>query len=194
MNIKGQSSLEFLTTYGWMFLVVIVMVVGFSYFGIFNANTYLSSSCSFDSAIGCPTFNVLYNESSKTYTVQMDVENLLDQNIKVVDLMFGSYVGNSTCKANGIKLSSDSTYSCTYPGNSYSNSNCQFSVSTYGSQEIDFKFTDGLNGCNFVDAGIINAETNQKYSFKVGLTYLPQKSSKPSLTFGQLIALVNPAN
>ncbi|PIN80132.1 hypothetical protein COV13_04030 [Candidatus Woesearchaeota archaeon CG10_big_fil_rev_8_21_14_0_10_32_9] len=36
MNKKGQGALEFLTTYGWAFLVVIVMIGAMSSFGVFG--------------------------------------------------------------------------------------------------------------------------------------------------------------
>lgn len=190
---KGQASVEFLTTYGWMFLVVIVVAIGFAYFGVFDANTYLSSSCSFDSSITCPVFNVQYDSINDAYVVQMEVENLLNQNIEAVDLLFGSYVSDVTCQASRIKLSSDANYVCNYGGGStYATPACKLGVATYGSTQIDFMFENGVNGCDFTNAGIANPQLNDKYSYKIGLTYLPQQSSKPSITFGQMIALVNP--
>ncbi len=35
---KGQAALEFLTTYGWAFLIILVMVGGFTYFGVLDIN------------------------------------------------------------------------------------------------------------------------------------------------------------
>lgn len=193
MKRKGQTSVEFLTTYGWMFLVVIVVAIGFAYFGVFDANTYLSSSCAFDSSITCPVFNVKYDDVNDLYVVQLEVENLLNQNIETVDLRFGSYVDGETCQASRVKLSSDANYVCNYgSGSTYSDSDCRMGVPTYGSTQIDFMFENGVNGCNFTASGIAMPDINDKYSFKIGLTYLPQQSSKPSLTFGQMIALVNP--
>lgn len=42
MNKKGQAALEFLTTYGWAFLVILVMIGGLSYFGVLDVNTLIS--------------------------------------------------------------------------------------------------------------------------------------------------------
>ncbi len=36
MYEKGQAALEFLTTYGWAFLIILVMVGGFTYFGVLD--------------------------------------------------------------------------------------------------------------------------------------------------------------
>ncbi len=38
MRNKGQAALEFLTTYGWAFLIILVMVGGFTYFGVLDIN------------------------------------------------------------------------------------------------------------------------------------------------------------
>ncbi len=35
-KMKGQAALEFLTTYGWAFLIILVMIGGFTYFGVFD--------------------------------------------------------------------------------------------------------------------------------------------------------------
>jgi len=40
MAIKGQAALEFLTTYGWAFLVILVAIGGLSYFGVFDFSKY----------------------------------------------------------------------------------------------------------------------------------------------------------
>ncbi len=36
MYKRAQAALEFLTTYGWAFLIILVMVGGFTYFGVFD--------------------------------------------------------------------------------------------------------------------------------------------------------------
>lgn len=38
---RGQQALEFLTTYGWAFLVVLVMIGSLWYFGVINPCTML---------------------------------------------------------------------------------------------------------------------------------------------------------
>jgi len=43
MNKKGQAALEFLTTYGWAFLVILIMIGALSYFGVLNPSMYSKS-------------------------------------------------------------------------------------------------------------------------------------------------------
>ena len=47
-NKKGQAAMEFLTTYGWAFLVIIVAVAGLGYFGVFDFSRYQQASFSLD--------------------------------------------------------------------------------------------------------------------------------------------------
>jgi len=49
---KGQSALEFLTTYGWAFLVILIMIGALSYFGVLNPSRFLPDKCIFGSGIG----------------------------------------------------------------------------------------------------------------------------------------------
>ena len=34
--MKGQAAIEFLLTYGWSIMIVILMISGLAYFGVFN--------------------------------------------------------------------------------------------------------------------------------------------------------------
>jgi len=50
---KGQGALEFLMTYGWAFLVILIMIGALAYFGILNPKQFLPDRCSFGSEIQC---------------------------------------------------------------------------------------------------------------------------------------------
>ena len=49
---KGQAALEFLTTYGWAFLVILVMIGALSYFGVLDPSRFLPDKCIFGTGIG----------------------------------------------------------------------------------------------------------------------------------------------
>ncbi|MBI2522964.1 hypothetical protein HYW19_01095 [Candidatus Woesearchaeota archaeon] len=53
MNIRSQAALEFLTTYAWAFLVIIIMVGALAYFGVLNPSKLLPDRCNFGPEIGC---------------------------------------------------------------------------------------------------------------------------------------------
>jgi hypothetical protein len=55
---KSQAALEFLTTYAWAFLVILIMIGALAYFGILNPNKLLPERCSFGSEFECRDFNI----------------------------------------------------------------------------------------------------------------------------------------
>lgn len=44
---KAQAALEFLTTYGWAILVVLVMIGALAYFGVLNPSKFAAERCVF---------------------------------------------------------------------------------------------------------------------------------------------------
>ena len=52
-NKKSQAALEFLTTYAWAFLVILIMVGALAYFGVLSPSKLLPDRCNFGSEISC---------------------------------------------------------------------------------------------------------------------------------------------
>ena len=52
-NKKSQAALEFLTTYAWAFLVILIMVSALAYFGVLNPSKLLPDRCNFGSEVSC---------------------------------------------------------------------------------------------------------------------------------------------
>ncbi|MBU1975439.1 MAG: hypothetical protein KKG59_03470 [Nanoarchaeota archaeon] len=63
-NTKGQAALEFLTTYGWAFMVILVMIGALSYFGVINPYKLLPDKCIFGTGIGCGDFVAYVDEDA----------------------------------------------------------------------------------------------------------------------------------
>jgi len=59
MNFKkSQAALEFLTTYGWAFLVILIMIGTLAYFGILNPSKLLPNRCNFGSEFQCLDYQI----------------------------------------------------------------------------------------------------------------------------------------
>jgi len=56
MEKRAQAALEFLTTYGWAFLVIMVMIGALAYFGILKPSNLLPERCNFGSEFYCQDF------------------------------------------------------------------------------------------------------------------------------------------
>lgn len=56
---KGQSSLEYLVTYGWAFLVIIVTIGALSYFGVINPGKWLPETCDLGQQLQCQDWQMV---------------------------------------------------------------------------------------------------------------------------------------
>ena len=55
---KSQAALEFLTTYGWAFLVILIMIAALSYFGILSPSKLLPDRCNFGPELSCTDYGI----------------------------------------------------------------------------------------------------------------------------------------
>jgi uncharacterized protein (UPF0333 family) len=55
---KGQAALEFLTTYGWAFMVILVMIGALAYFGVLNPGKLVKDQCTSTAGVGCKSYEV----------------------------------------------------------------------------------------------------------------------------------------
>ena len=57
MKKKSQAALEFLTTYAWAFVVILIAMSALYYFGIFEFSKFLPQRCIFSSQFECLDFS-----------------------------------------------------------------------------------------------------------------------------------------
>ena len=50
---KGQAAMEFLMTYGWAILVVLIVIGALAYFGVLSPSTLLPEKCTFPVSLTC---------------------------------------------------------------------------------------------------------------------------------------------
>ena len=50
---SGQAAMEFLMTYGWALLVVLVVIGALAYFGVLNPQSFLPKRCILGSGLSC---------------------------------------------------------------------------------------------------------------------------------------------
>jgi hypothetical protein len=50
---KGQAAMEFLMTYGWAILVVLVVIGALAYFGVLNPGRFLPEKCQLPVGLSC---------------------------------------------------------------------------------------------------------------------------------------------
>jgi len=75
--VKAQAALEFLTTYGWAFLIIFIMISTLAYFGILNPSKILPNRCTFSSEFSC------VDHQLKAEEVRVKIKNNLGEPIDV---------------------------------------------------------------------------------------------------------------
>lgn len=55
---RGQAALEFLSTYGFAFLIILVMIGALSAFGVLNPQNILPDRCTTPPAVGCVDYQL----------------------------------------------------------------------------------------------------------------------------------------
>jgi uncharacterized protein (UPF0333 family) len=79
---KAQGALEFLMTYGWAFLVILIMIGALAYFGVLSPTKFLPERCTFGSQFVCKDYLITTDGSTADVTVKL--QNNLGQAIYVL--------------------------------------------------------------------------------------------------------------
>ena len=80
LNKKSQAALEFLMTYGWAILVVLVAIAVLSYFGVLSPNNFFPDKCILPSGLACLDFNV------ETYKVVLVLQNAQGEQLTINEI------------------------------------------------------------------------------------------------------------
>ena len=79
---RGQAALEFLTTYGWGFLVILIMIAALAYFGILNPSKLLPNRCNFGVEFQCLDHQI----SSTDGTFKLRMKNNIGEPIDITSV------------------------------------------------------------------------------------------------------------
>lgn len=96
MSKRSQAALEFLMTYGWAIIVVLVVIGALSYFGVFNPRNLLPSKCVVQPPFTCQD-SVRGNDG-----IGMLLQNSAGEGITINSLTFTSDAINGTCSSGTI--------------------------------------------------------------------------------------------
>ncbi len=54
--MRGQAALEYLSTYGWALLVLLVSIAALTYFGVIDVGKYIPSHCELSAGLICQDY------------------------------------------------------------------------------------------------------------------------------------------
>ena len=95
---KSQAALEFLTTYAWAILVILVMIAALSYFGILNISSILPERCNLPAGISCLDFKTVSN------AVKLRMRNDLGKVITIQDIEVEGCTGSAVPDSGNFQL------------------------------------------------------------------------------------------
>jgi len=124
---KSQAALEFLMTYGWAILVVLVAISALAYFGVLSPDKFLPAKCTLQSGLAC-----LDHKATAT-SLELVIQNSLGFDITVNNVKADQCTesGSKGPIANGeqLKLTGANALACTNPGSKYNgNLNVTYTV------------------------------------------------------------------
>ena len=61
MNSKAQAAMEFLMTYGWVLLFVVVVIGALAYFGLFDVSKFIQDKCEINNNFVCVDYKIAEN-------------------------------------------------------------------------------------------------------------------------------------
>lgn len=130
---KAQAAMEFLMTYGWAILVVLIVIGALAYFGLFNVDWLVPERCTLEAGIKCEDY-VMNLDGARDYDVSIQFLNTLGQDISLTNITLVTQ-GQSNCSMNnpsdGNLLSPANTFAmnqgelATFNSN---DANCEFST------------------------------------------------------------------
>ena len=94
---KSQVALEFLMTYGWAILVVLVAIGALAYFGVLSPDKFLPSKCILQTGITC------LDHKATSANVQVVMQNSLGYDVDTISVVSAS--DTSTCGPSSIPAS-----------------------------------------------------------------------------------------
>ncbi len=162
MYRQAQGALEFLMTYGWAFLVILIMIGALAYFGVLSPTKFLPERCTFGTQFLCKDYLLSYNAGAPVVTLRL--QNNLGQAIYVTDVDATSQEGFGGCTVTSVTTDSGATdvYDSTGAGSSGTIS----SIS-------DGEFFDMVLDCT--DTGGMTEDS--KYKVSVNIVYFAATSS-----------------
>ena len=96
---KAQAAMEFLMTYGWAILVVLVVISALAYFGVFNVANLLPERCTFPVTLACVDHRV--DGGNNKITLQL--QNGGGRGMNITNITVTGDGVSSTCQNNTVR-------------------------------------------------------------------------------------------
>ena len=114
---RAQSSIEYLGTYAWAFLGLILTVGALNYFGIFNPSGYTPEQCESGSQISCQDVAVFTKPQTGQTTLMILLQNNYPRNITIKGMTLKTASGELDSQQSDIVVEPGRTATLTFGWN-----------------------------------------------------------------------------
>ena len=83
LSHRGQAALEFLTTYAWAFLVILILIAALAYFGVLKPSAILPTRCTMAAEFGCEDYSIDWGTDGSNGVVRVKLKNNVGEAIVV---------------------------------------------------------------------------------------------------------------
>jgi len=101
---KGQAALEYLITYGWAFLAILVVLGALAYFGLLSPTRYLPARCDFGVQMECVDYVLEDNAAAGNDQVRIQFRNNFGDAINITDIIPDEGGGALTTPINDLRV------------------------------------------------------------------------------------------
>jgi len=135
---KSQAALEFLMTYGWAILVVLVAIGALAYFGVLSPEKFLPSKCTLPAGVACVDFKI------ESTVVTVVLRNGLGSDLT------GVTINTPVCTtpAAGVAINNGNKATLTVSG-------CSLTVGSKFNENLNVTYTNAESGLTKTLAGTI---------------------------------------
>ncbi|MBW2982934.1 hypothetical protein KY327_01370 [Candidatus Woesearchaeota archaeon] len=153
---RGQTSIEFLTTYAWAFLGLLVTVGALNYLGILEPSSYTPERCSSGTQISCIDTYLAADEESQDTTLLLMLSNNYPRNIIIENVTLTNIRDDQ-------EVGMDTSPTPIEPGRSYTAAFSFLAAFTEGHHEsvnfvITYRREGGSTSYNISGSSIINVQ------------------------------------
>ena len=166
---KSQAALEFLTTYAWAILIIVIMMGSLAYFGVFSPSKLLPDRCNFGSEISCYKDRMVV-KSDDDDTLTMGLTNNFGTAVVITTATVTSDVGAITgCTEYLVDVELENSGG----------------VSWASDETLDF-IADCTDGSSLVD--------KEKIKFDIKISYYPATAASTfeKTIFGEVFTTIQP--
>lgn len=87
-NMRGQAALEYIISYGWIFIVLLAVIAALAFFGVIDVAKYMPSHCDMESGFVCSDYRL----GSDALTILL--VNTFDVDLLNVSVSLSSFDGS----------------------------------------------------------------------------------------------------